>query len=239
MDPHNLKRLNALRAARKPVVLVTDLGDGRDRLVEAGQAIPGQLGAEIAKAFADGVSRPVVIGGRRFFLNVALPPVRLVVIGAVHIAQSLSALAPCLDLAVEIIDPRTAFASTERFSGAMVDPRWPRDAFEDRPLDERCALVALTHDPKIDDEALIAALRAQCVYIGALGSRKTHAKRLQRLRKSAWEGADFSRIRGPVGLDIGAATPAEIALAILAELIAHLRLPEPPSRPSGSILDRP
>lgn len=235
MDPQILKRLNAMHAERRAGVLVTDLGDGRDRLVEAGDPVAGELGAAVTQALRTGVARPVSVGGRDFFVNPHLPDVRLVIIGAVHIAQALTAMAGEAGFAAEIIDPRSAFADPRRFAGTPLDARWPDDALADRPLDVWCAVVALTHDPKIDDPALRAALAADCFYVGALGSRKTHAKRLARLEKSGVSPSTLERIHAPIGLDIGAANPAEIAVAILAEVIACRRQRDPRSvRPAAS-----
>ncbi len=223
MDPLILKRLNALRADRRPAVLVTDLGDGRDRLVVDGDPVAGDLGVAITKVQRSGNAYVADIGGRRLFLNPHLPAIRLVIVGAVHIAQALAPMAQAVDCDVEIIDPRTAFADARRFAGVSLDARWPQDALAERPLDRWCAMVALTHDPRIDDPALGAALTAGCFYVGALGSRKTHAKRLTRMAAAGASAADLDRICAPIGLDIGAANPAEIAAAIVAELIAHRR----------------
>ena len=151
------------------------------------------------------------------------PPVRILVTGAVHISQALAPMAKLLDFDVAIVDPRTAFASPERFPGVALHAVWPDAYLDQHPLDRYTALVALTHDPKIDDVALIAALKADCFYIGALGSRRTHAKRIERLKAAGFSEAEIARISAPIGLDIGAATPAEIALATLGQLTSALR----------------
>jgi xanthine dehydrogenase accessory factor len=156
---------------------------------------------------------------------VQAPPPRIVVTGAVHISQALAPMAKLLDLDVAIIDPRTAFATQERFPEVTLLTEWPEEALQRLPLDGYTAFVALTHDPKIDDPALIAALRSDCFYIGALGSRKTHGKRLERLAAAGFGEADMTRIHAPIGLDIGAVSPAEIALAILGEIVQGLRGP--------------
>ncbi len=223
MDPNLLKKLNAERRARRAAILVTDLGDGRDRLVREGDRVEGDLGTAIAKAFRSGSSGSVEADGRSFFLNVHLPPPRLVVIGAVHISQALYPMAAATDFAVEVIDPRTAFATEDRFGGVALHAEWPEDVLKDRPLDAYTALVAVTHDPKIDDMPIIAALEAGCFYVGALGSRKTHARRVDRLAEAGLSPAQIERIKAPIGLDIGAATPAEIAVAVLAQIIQALR----------------
>lgn len=223
MDPHNLRKLNDDRNARRAVVHLTDLADGRDRVVREGDAVAGALGEAIAAAFRSGRSGVVEVDGRSFFLNVHLPPARIVVIGAVHISQALAALAKVAGFDLTIIDPRTAFATEERFAGVDLVADWPEDVLKLRPLDAYCALVAVTHDPKIDDFPIRAALEAGCFYVGALGSRKTHARRLERLEAQGVGADALGRISAPIGLDIGAASPAEIAVAILAEIIQSFR----------------
>jgi xanthine dehydrogenase accessory factor len=165
----------------------------------------------------------VEVGGRSLFLSVELPPPRLVLIGAVHISQALAPMAGIAGYPVEIVDPRTAFATAERFPGVTLHAEWPQDVLERRPLDGYTALAAVTHDPKIDDFALKAALDAGCFYIGALGSRKTHAKRVERLLALGAGAEQIARIHAPIGLDIGAASPAEIAVAVLAQVIQAFR----------------
>lgn len=223
MDPYSLKKLNVLRKERRAAILLTDLGDGRDRVIAEGDAVAGALGEAVAKAFRSGKSGTVEADGRTFFLNVHLPPPRLVMIGAVHISQVLAPMARLVGFDVHIVDPRTAFASPERFPEVRLDAEWPEDALARTPLDPYCALAALTHDPKIDDPAIRRALDAGCFYIGALGSRKTHAKRIERLTAAGVPQPALDLIRAPIGLPIGAASPAEIAVAILAEIIDALR----------------
>jgi xanthine dehydrogenase accessory factor len=223
MDPLSLKKINAERRARRAAILVTDLSDGRDRVVREGDAVAGELGAAIGKAFRSGKSGTVEADGRAFFLNVHLPPPRLVVIGAVHISQALAPMARIAGYDTEIIDPRTAFATPERFPDVALFADWPETVLKDRPFDAYTAVAAVTHDPKIDDFALKAALDANCFYVGALGSRKTHAKRVDRLKARGTGDGAITRIHSPIGLDIGAASPAEIAVAVLAEVIAAFR----------------
>ena len=223
MDPYALKTLNAERRARRAAMLVTDLGDGRDRIVRESDVVAGDLGVAIAKAFRSGNSGSVETEGRKFFLNVHLPQPRLVVIGAVHISQALAPMAQVAGFPLEIIDPRTAFASPDRFPDVELHADWPETVLKDRPLDAYSALAAVTHDPKIDDFALKAALDAGCFYVGALGSRKTHAKRVERLLGMGATADEIARIHAPIGLDIGAASPAEIAVAVLAQVIATFR----------------
>ncbi|WP_367714902.1 XdhC family protein [Nitratireductor sp. GISD-1A_MAKvit] len=223
MDPHSLKKLNALRRERQAAILLTDLGDGRDRVVGEGDAVAGALGEAVACAFRSGKSGVAEVDGRKFFLNVHLPAPRLVVIGAVHISQALAPMAKIAGFDLTVIDPRTAFASPERFSDVVLHAEWPDEALARQPLDAYTALAALTHDPKIDDPALRAAFEAECFYIGALGSRKTHAKRVERLTGAGVAAEALERIDAPIGLDIGAATPAEIAVAVLGAVIRALR----------------
>lgn len=223
MDPHSLKKLNALRRDRKAAILLTDLGDGRDRVIGEGDTVAGVLGEAVARAFRSGKSGVAEVDGRQFFLNVHLPAPRLVVIGAVHISQALAPMAKIAGFDLTIIDPRTAFASPERFPDVALHAEWPDEALARQPLDAYTALAALTHDPKIDDPALKAAFDAECFYIGALGSRKTHAKRVERLKDAGVAGQALERIDAPIGLDIGAATPAEIAVAVLGSVIRALR----------------
>ena len=223
MDPYVLKTLNAERRARRAAVLVTDLGDGRDRVVREGDTVAGELGAAIERAFRSGLSGSVEAEGRSFFLNAHLPQPRLVVIGAVHISQALAPMARIAGYPVEIIDPRSAFATPDRFPDVPLHAEWPQDVLARQPLDGYTALAAVTHDPKIDDFALKAALEARCFYVGALGSRKTHAKRVERLLALGAGAEDIARIHSPIGVDIGAASPAEIAVAILAEVIDAFR----------------
>jgi xanthine dehydrogenase accessory factor len=223
MDPKLLRELNAQRAARRAAILITDLSDGSSRLVREGEEIAGPLGEALASAFRSAKSGTVEVEGKSVFLNVHVPPPRLVMIGAVHISQALAPMARIAGFDVEIIDPRTAFATPERFPDVTLSAEWPEDVLTKRPLDTYTALAALTHDPKIDDYPLQAALNAGCFYVGALGSRKTHGKRMERLLAAGLTDEQISRIRAPIGLAIGAASPAEIAVAVLAEVIGALR----------------
>ncbi|MGU3422768.1 XdhC family protein [Methylobacterium sp. D54C] len=225
-----LAALNDARAARRAAILITDIADGAQRLVGEDAIAADPLADVLAKHLASGKSGLVEAGGRTLFLTVQVPPVRLVVVGAVHISQALAPMAAGLDLALTVIDPRTAFATPERFPGTALVAEWPDAALGTSVpvLDRYCALAALTHDPKIDDPALKAALTAECFYVGALGSRKTHAARVARLTEAGFTPAQIGRIRAPIGLPIGAVSPAEIALAVLAELVAALRrVPRP------------
>jgi len=223
MDPISLKALNAERRARRAAILLTDLASNKDRVVREGEHLSGDLGEAVKKAFRTGASGAVQADGVAYFLNVSLPRPRLVVIGAVHISQALAPMARIAGFDMEIIDPRTAFATAERFPDVPLHAEWPETVLQERPLDAYTALAAVTHDPKIDDFALKAALDAGCFYVGALGSRKTHARRVERLQGMGVAPDAIGRIRAPIGLDIGAANPAEIAVAVLAEVILALR----------------
>lgn len=210
---------------RPPIALVTDLASATHALVGP-QSIEGPLPlsaeavAAAREALRDDRSRPIDTEGRVLFATVFNPPLRLVVVGGVHIAQALAPLAAGLGLAMSVVDPRTGFASAARFPGVDVRTDWPDDALAALRPDSRTAVVSLTHDPKLDDPALEAALGSEAFYIGALGSSRTHAKRLERLRARGWAEPALARIHGPVGLDLGGRKAAEIALSILAELVA-------------------
>lgn len=223
MQCADLALVNAERRARRAVVLVTYLEDGESRIIGQGDILQPRLREGVEKALQTGTSALLEIEGRKLFVNVHLPPARIVVIGAVHISQALSAIAAIIGFDLRIIDPRSAFATKERFENADLVAQWPEEALLERPLDAYSALVAVTHDPKIDDFAIAAALKAGCFYVGALGSRKTHAARLERLKTQALSEASLGRISAPIGLDIGASSPEEIAVAIIAEIIAALR----------------
>jgi xanthine dehydrogenase accessory factor len=223
MDLILLSQANEERAARRAVILATDLETGSATLHRESDECDGELGAALTRAFDSGKSGSVEIGGGQLFLNVHVPPARLVIIGAVHISQALAPMARLAGLDVEIIDPRTAFATPKRFPDTALSAEWPETVLATRPLDAFTALAAVTHDPKIDDFPLETALRANCFYVGALGSRKTHGKRVERLKAAGLSDAEIARIRAPIGLAIGAASPAEIAVAVLAEIIGALR----------------
>jgi xanthine dehydrogenase accessory factor len=223
MDPTVLNALNAERRARRAAILVTDLGDGSSRVVSESDAVSGALGDATRQAFRTGRSQAIEVDGRTLFLNAHLPPPRIVVIGAVHISQVLAPMARLAGFDVEIVDPRTAFATPERFPEVELHAEWPQDVLARRPLDAFTALAAVTHDPKIDDFPLLSALEAGCFYVGALGSRKTHAKRVERLLSQGATQAQIDRIHAPIGLDIAASSPAEIAVAVLAQIVQALR----------------
>jgi xanthine dehydrogenase accessory factor len=226
MTPETLATLNAERAARRPVIVVTDIGNGEQRLVKAADIARDPLRDALDKQMRMGKSGTIEAGGKKLFLNVHAPAARLVMIGAVHISQALAPLARSLDYDVTVVDPRTAFASPERFPDIPLIAQWPDEALPPLNIDPYTAFVALTHDPKIDDPALKHALARGCFYIGALGSRKTHAKRVERFRAAGVSEAQIASIHAPIGLNIGAVSPAEIAVAIMGQITATLRLPK-------------
>ena len=222
-----LQALNSERAARRPAVVITELGSGAQRLLTADQIDGDPLAAEVHKLLRMGKSATIEAEGRKWFIHVHAPTAKMVIIGAVHISQVLAPLARTLGYDVTIVDPRTAFASAERFPEVPLIADWPDVALPPLQVDRYTAFVALTHDPKIDDGALLHALAQNCFYIGALGSKKTHAKRLDRLSAQGASAADLAKIHAPIGLAIGAVSPAEIAVSIMAEITAQLRLPQP------------
>jgi len=222
MKRATLEAINRALDERRAIVRVVDLETGDERLIEPGTQTSAMGLAATAAARADR-SGPVEIDGSNCFLSVHNPPLDLAIIGAVHIAQILAPMAVLAGYGVRIIDPRTAFATQARFPGAALSHDWPDEALAKEPLGTRSALVALTHDPKLDDPALTEALRSSCFYVGALGSKKNHAGRLARLKTHGFSDEELARISGPIGLDIGARTPAEIAISILAEMTLRLR----------------
>lgn len=224
MKRETLAALQEARTKRRAVVLATRLSDAAEALVypdriEGDLASDAALAAAARRAMEIGRSETVDIGGQKIFLNVYVPPARLIIVGAVHIAQSLAPMASLLDFDVTVIDPRRAFATDARFPGVKVMQEWADEAFEKIGLDISTAIVTLTHDPKLDDPALEAALKSEVFYIGALGSKRTHAKRKERLAEVGITDEQFARVHGPVGLNIGAKSPAEIAVSILGQII--------------------
>ena len=222
MKRTTLEALNHARRQGRAIVRVVDLETADERLVEPGQETSAMGMAATAAARADR-SGPREIDGSNCLFDVYNPALEMVIIGAVHIAQALAPMAALAGYRVRIIDPRTAFATEARFPGVTLSHDWADEALEKQPLGPRSALIALTHDPKLDDPALSAALKSNCFYVGALGSKKTHAGRLARLEERGFSDEELKRIHGPIGLDIGARTPAEIAISILAEMTLRLR----------------
>ncbi len=224
MKVETLKAVKEARAARRAVTLATRLGDAAEGLIYRDRA-DGELAKDAAivaaarRAMDLGKSETVEIGGQKVFLNVYVPPARLIIVGAVHIAQALAPMAAMLDFDVTVVDPRGAWATTQRFPGVKVIKDWADEAFQAMGLDSSTAVVTLTHDPKLDDPALESALTSDVFYVGALGSKRTHAKRKERLGQAGITEEQFARIHGPVGLNIGAKSPAEIAVSILGQII--------------------
>jgi xanthine dehydrogenase accessory factor len=224
MKAETLAALQDARSRRRAVALATRLSDAAEALIYRDDA-KGELAGDAAivtaarRAMDVGKSETVDLGGAKIFLNVYVPPPRLVIVGAVHIAQSLAPMAAMLEFDVTVVDPRGAWATTQRFPGVKVIQDWADEAFQAMGLDSSTAVVTLTHDPKLDDPALESALKSDVFYIGALGSRRTHAKRKERLAEVGITEEMFARVHGPVGLNIGARSPAEIAVSILGQII--------------------
>ena len=193
------------------------------RLVKGADVGADPMAEELDAALRMGKSRSIEKDGKTYFLTVQAPPVRIICIGAVHISQALAPMARLADFDLTIIDPRTAFATPERFPDVKLLAEWPDAVLPNIKLDRYTAMCLFTHDPKIDDAGLIPALKEECFYIGALGSRKTHAKRLERMRAQGFTDAQLTRIHAPIGLDIGSVSPAEIAVSVLGEIIMALR----------------
>jgi xanthine dehydrogenase accessory factor len=223
-----LQALLAARAATRPVVLLTPLDGAAQRVLDAeGLVLLGLTDAPLAQAARDALSSDrataVVSGGVEVLVTPQNPPLRLIIVGAVHIAEALCVMARSAGYAVTVVDPRSAFLRPDLFPQVQLVDQWPQQAIPALRPDARTAVVLLTHDPKIDDPALMAVLPTDAFYIGALGSTRTHAKRLERLAAAGVSESGRSRIRGPAGLAIGARTPAEIALSVLAQMTQQLR----------------
>ena len=223
MKRGTLERLNADRAEKRSVALVTETASGAQWLVYAEAVSPDAgLAEDVAvrarAALADDRSAILDADGKPYFIQVHNPPLRLFIVGAVHITQALARMASIAGYAVTVIDPRRAFAEPERFPGLEVSSDWPDDVLRAAVVDRRAAIVTLSHDPKIDDPALETVLRSEVFYIGSLGSNRTHGKRLARLHEKGFTTTETDRIHGPIGLNIGAKSPAEIAVSIMAEI---------------------
>jgi xanthine dehydrogenase accessory factor len=223
-----LDRLVAAAREHRSAALATDPATGRQLLLD-GESVEGDLAldeaalAAVRECLRADHNRSIDTAAGRVFVEVLSPPRRCFVVGAVHIAQPLVAMLSLVDFAVTVIDPRGAFATSARFPNTELSQEWPDEALERLKPDHRSAIVTLTHDPKLDDPALATALRSDCFYIGALGSRRTHARRCERLQEMGFGAAELARIHGPVGLAIGAVSPAEVATSIVAQIIQVLR----------------
>jgi xanthine dehydrogenase accessory factor len=231
MQNQILDKLLTARSAKAATVLITDLASGAQSLVVDGDAtgdiaFTTDIAAIVERVLVEDRGKTVDIDGKRLFLQIFNPPKRLIIIGAVHIAQPLVPIARLSGFDVIVVDPRSAWATPERFPGVEFDVSWPDEALEALDPDARTAVVALTHDPKLDDPGLCVALRSNAFYIGALGGQKSAGKRRDRLSEEGFGEADFARIHGPVGLDIGAISPAEIALSIMGQITEVLHKPK-------------
>jgi xanthine dehydrogenase accessory factor len=224
MTPDTLEQIVESRRLRKAVALVTALESGDQRVIAREHAADDTLAQVLDEAFRSGISGVHGLPEGEFFVHVYNPRLRLLIIGAVHIAQALIPIAQAAGYDTAVIDPRGAFATADRFPGVTLHTEWPDEILARMGLDAQTALVALTHDPKIDDPALTAALKSKAFYIGALGSGKTQAKRFERLKQAGFTEAELARIRGPIGLAIGAKGAVEIAISIMAEITRFLRL---------------
>ena len=228
MKQQILKRVLADREAKRQFALVTRLETGEQSILYLDGADEGEveidsaLRSTVEDAIRDDRSGTVAGAGGDMFVEVFNPPLRLLIVGAVHIAQPLARMASVAGYDVTVIDPRGSFATDDRFPGVTLVNEWPDEAMPPLDPDRRTAIVTLTHDPKIDDPALAAVLRSDAFYIGALGSRKTHAARVERLTESGFGADEIGRIHGPVGLSLGAVSPAEIAVSILAQVTQTL-----------------
>ncbi|MEQ9491238.1 MAG: XdhC family protein [Alphaproteobacteria bacterium] len=225
-----LDRLREAQAAKTPAVLIRDLATAEACLyigdTVIGDLDAGDVGETVTAVLASDKGRTETIDDRALFFQPFNPPKRLLLIGAVHIAQFLAPMARMAEYEVTLIDPRTAWATEERFPEITIDDRWPDEALEALKPDSRTAVVALTHDPKIDEPGLETALASPAFYVGALGSKKTHARRVERLTESGVDVAAIARIDAPIGLDIGAVSPAEIAVSILGSMTLALHGPK-------------
>src|SRR5690554_6897243 len=225
-----LRALLAAQEAKRPVALLTEVESGRQLLI-AGADQQGDLAASasLIEAVHERLQqeRSGLLEDGKYFLQVFLPPLRLIIVGAVHISQALVPMAKLAGYEVSVIDPRKAWATEARLPGTSMLTQWPDEAMEALQPDARTAVVTLTHDPKLDDPALLRALNSPAFYVGALGSTRTHARRLERLRAEDLDEAALARIHGPAGLAIGARAPAEIAISVMAEMTAVLRRAPP------------
>jgi len=219
-----LKALNEERANRRVALVVTDMATGAQRFVRGEDVARDPLRDLLQQHIRSAKSGMEETAEGQVFLTVHVPPPKMVIIGAVHISQALAPMAKLLDYDVTIVDPRTAFATPERFPDVKLIADWPETVLPSLGVDRYTAMVLVTHDPKIDDPALIHALERDCFYIGALGSRKTHGRRIERMKAKGFGDNVLSRIHAPIGLNIGAISPPEIAVAILGEITASLRL---------------
>ncbi|MDA9623294.1 XdhC family protein [Rhodobiaceae bacterium] len=223
MDKIILEKIINLKQKKESFCLVSKANSTETIVVTKKESNNSALGESIKKAIKEDTLIFIEKNNEEWIINPFNPPPKLIIVGAVHVAQSLAVMAEKLDFEVIIVDPREAFAEQERFPTNKVICAWPEDAFNDLILDARTAVVTLTHEPSLDDIALKRSIESECFYIGALGSKKTHKKRVDRFLLDNISKEDISKINGPIGLPINAQTPSEIAVSIMAEIISSLR----------------
>lgn len=223
MDKAVLEKILSLKKKKEPFCLVSKANSTDTKVITLSESSKSDLNEFINKALKEDKLILIENNNEEWIINPFNPPPKLIIVGAVHVAQSLAIIAENLDFEVVIIDPREAFAEQERFPNNKVICAWPEDAFDELILDSRTAVVTLTHEPNLDDIALKRSLKSKCFYIGALGSKKTHKKRIERFLADNITQEDISKINGPIGLPINAQTPGEIAISIMSEIISSLR----------------
>ena len=223
MDKEVLEKILNLKKKKEPFCLVSKVNSTDTKVITLSESSKSDLKQSINKALKEDKLILIENNNEEWIINPFNPPPKLIIVGAVHVAQSLALIAENLDFEVIIIDPREAFAEQERFPNNKVICAWPEDAFDELILDSRTAVVTLTHEPNLDDIALKRSLKSKCFYIGALGSKKTHKKRIERFLADNITQDDISKINGPIGLPINAQTPGEIAISIMSEIISSLR----------------
>ena len=223
MDKEVLEKILNLKKKKEPFCVVSKANSTDTKVITLSESSKSDLKQSINKALKEDKLILIENNNEEWIINPFNPPPKLIIVGAVHVAQSLALIAENLDFEVIIIDPREAFAEQERFPNNKVICAWPEDAFDELILDSRTAVVTLTHEPNLDDIALKRSLKSKCFYIGALGSKKTHKKRIERFLADNITQDDISKINGPIGLPINAQTPCEIAISIMSEIISSLR----------------
>ena len=223
MDKEVLEKILNLKKKKEPFCVVSKANSTDTKVITLSESSKSDLKQSINKALKEDKLILIENNNEEWIINPFNPPPKLIIVGAVHVAQSLALIAENLDFEVIIIDPREAFAEQERFPNNKVICAWPEDAFDELILDSRTAVVTLTHEPNLDDIALKRSLKSKCFYIGALGSKKTHKKRIERFLTDNITQEDISKINGPIGLPINAQTPGEIAISIMSEIISSLR----------------
>ena len=221
MKDETLSLILSKKNNRNTIIVATDINSGEQIIINEKNDtdINNRILIAAKNNIIQGKSEILEIESNKWFINITLPPLRLITVGAVHIAQPLAEIATISGYEVIIIDPRAAFANTQRFPDIKIINEWPEVALNELAIDNRTAVVTLTHDPKLDDSALNAALKSKAFYIGSLGSKKTHKARVQRLKIANFSEDEINKIHGPIGLSIGAKSPQEIAISIISEII--------------------